>query len=336
MNATLQKLVVVSIESKIWGGRKKLRPGDIDKKSGDLPPRDLVSLGSRKVYDPDELKVFNAFKREIESLLGETGIKFAKNFALAVDEFVSRQSAVDAVIRRFDSKVAEFVVDYPAGLQRWRDKHPGHERLIEDAPTQHEVRSRFFLGYRPFAIGGADLPGSDGTPFDNTEQLVSGLAGRLYVEVATTARSMIARLHGRHDVTSRFLNPVRDMQAKLSSLVFLDPGITPMLDEIRKVLASLPNEKKLTGNHVHAVRGLLSILADPKGLRTHAAALGSSAALLLDEDDESDDGADDLLVFSAPPPASFDIRALSAVTLPEAGPADETVLVDEDMFSVEI
>jgi Protein of unknown function (DUF3150) len=44
--SVLQDVVVVSLDVHIWSGRKELRPEDLTV-SGKLPPKDLVSLGSK-------------------------------------------------------------------------------------------------------------------------------------------------------------------------------------------------------------------------------------------------------------------------------------------------
>ena len=49
-------LVVLSVT--IWSGRKKLRPEDL-KLGTEIPPEDLVSLGSKRVCNPEDLKVFH-------------------------------------------------------------------------------------------------------------------------------------------------------------------------------------------------------------------------------------------------------------------------------------
>ena len=52
MSNALNDVVVVSLDVRIWSGRKKLRPEDLTA-SGRLPPKDLVSLGSKKIFDPE-------------------------------------------------------------------------------------------------------------------------------------------------------------------------------------------------------------------------------------------------------------------------------------------
>ena len=66
MSNALNDVIVVSLDVRIWSGRKKLRPEDLTT-SGRLPPKDLVSLGSKKIFDPKALKPFAEVKRKAET-----------------------------------------------------------------------------------------------------------------------------------------------------------------------------------------------------------------------------------------------------------------------------
>ena len=47
----LDRLVAVNLDVRIWSGRKKLTAEDLSL-GADVPPEDLVSLGSKRVCDP--------------------------------------------------------------------------------------------------------------------------------------------------------------------------------------------------------------------------------------------------------------------------------------------
>lgn len=57
MSTTLRDVIVVSLNVRIWSGRKKLRPEDLTA-TGRLPPKELVSLGSKRLCHPDTLRPF--------------------------------------------------------------------------------------------------------------------------------------------------------------------------------------------------------------------------------------------------------------------------------------
>jgi hypothetical protein len=226
-------------------------------------------------------------------LCGEVGFRFAKNFAIPRSAYDNLCKKMDVVKARFDAQLATFMASYETRRQEWKAKYPTHAHIIDGGTLGRDgIKAKFFLGYQAFAINGISMRDQAGDVTDSAPTLLSGLAGRLYVEVAKTARQLQGKLIGRDTVTNRFLNPVRALESKLSGLSFLDPGIAPMVDEINRVLASLPKANGLAGNDLLAVRGLLSLLADPQGLRAHAKALGSQAALLFAEEEDDDEGTD--------------------------------------------
>ena len=47
------QLTLVMLDVRIWSGRKKLRPEDLHLSGGEIPPEELVSLGSKRVCDPE-------------------------------------------------------------------------------------------------------------------------------------------------------------------------------------------------------------------------------------------------------------------------------------------
>lgn len=50
------QLTLVVLGIRIWSGRKKLRAEDLHLSDGEIPPEELVSLGSKRVCDPEPLK----------------------------------------------------------------------------------------------------------------------------------------------------------------------------------------------------------------------------------------------------------------------------------------
>ena len=74
---TLDKLLICHIDCSIWSGRKKLRPEDFRLANGSqLPPKDVASLGSKKICDPEALANFERLKKEAQRLCEQVGVRF--------------------------------------------------------------------------------------------------------------------------------------------------------------------------------------------------------------------------------------------------------------------
>ena len=60
----LDRVVLVKVEARIYGARKKLKKEDLVLADGSkLPPDDLASLGSKRLLDPEQLAVFNRLEK---------------------------------------------------------------------------------------------------------------------------------------------------------------------------------------------------------------------------------------------------------------------------------
>ena len=80
---TLDKLLICHIDCSIWSGRKKLRPEDFRLANGSqLPPKDVASLGSKKICDPEALANFERLKKEAQRLCEQVGVRFLGGYAV--------------------------------------------------------------------------------------------------------------------------------------------------------------------------------------------------------------------------------------------------------------
>ena len=268
----LNDVVVVSLDVRIWSGRRKLRPEDLTA-SGKLPPKDLVSLGSKKIYDPKALKPFAELKRRAETLCQSIGIRFARAYAVPKAELKAVVENLNVLSEKFNQARDAFLSTYDEELTRWKQQHPGYERLIEtELLPKTVVGTKFAFGYDMFAInaveGDAEL--AQLLEKGGAGSLTLGLVGTLYQDVASEARAFVkASLVGRHEVTQKFLRPVRAIRDKLAGLSFLDPAITPLVASIDDVLLAVPKKGKISGTSLAALRGVVTLLTDPGEMRSH-------------------------------------------------------------------
>jgi len=287
MSNALHDVVVVSIDVRIWSGRKKLRPEDLTA-SGRLPPKDLVSLGSKKIFDPKALKPFGELKRRAEARCQTVGVRFARAFAIPKAAAKAIIAELNSVAEQFQAAREAFLATYDAELGRWKAQHPGYERLIEaELLPKALVASKFAFGYQVFAINAVDGDGELAglLAHGGSGTLTSGLAGALYEDVAAASRDFVRQsLAGRDCVTQKFLRPVRAIREKLAGLAFLDVAIAPLVDTIDEVLAATPARGKIDGAALAALRGVVMLLTDPARMREHGALVlqGQREGLLSD------------------------------------------------------
>lgn len=56
----LDSLVALNLNISVWSARKKMCLEDFG--GAELPPEDLASLGSKRIADPDSLKIFTTLR----------------------------------------------------------------------------------------------------------------------------------------------------------------------------------------------------------------------------------------------------------------------------------
>ena len=69
----LDSLLALNLNISVWSARKKMCLEDFG--GAELPPKDLASLGSKRIADPDSLKIFTTLKARAFNYLDRHGIR---------------------------------------------------------------------------------------------------------------------------------------------------------------------------------------------------------------------------------------------------------------------
>ena len=137
----LDRLVAVNLNVTIWSARKKLTAADFG--GVELPPEELASLGSKKICDPERLRIFTTLKARAVSRLDSLGIRFLGGWAIPEDQAAHVHTLLKLLRDEFLSAKDDFLNSYDQAIQAWVDKHPGWERLIANSPVSaDQVRNR--------------------------------------------------------------------------------------------------------------------------------------------------------------------------------------------------
>jgi len=276
ISTTLRDVMVVSLDVRIWSGRKKLRPEDLTA-TGRLPPKELVSLGSKRLCRPDALQPFLYLKRRAQVRCQAVGMRFARAFAIPKAAAKAVLSDLNTLAEQFKQARSAFLATYDEELLRWTAQYPDYARLIAtELLPKAAVASRLVFGYEVFAINAVDADAELAALLQQggAGNICLGLVGTLHQEVASESCAFVRdSLSGRDGVTQKFLRPVRAIRNKLSGLAFLDPGIAPLVGSIDEVLAAVPRAGRIDGASLAALRGVVTLLTDPARMREHGSML---------------------------------------------------------------
>lgn len=281
----LQQVVCFSLEEiSLWGARKKLRTEDLKLTQGDaLPPKDLASLGSKKIFNPKALAKFEALKKRAHVACGRIGIRFMGGYAVpesATDELAKE---LDKIGADFDIAKADFIATYAGELESWIAKHPGWEQWIRAATIPvDEVKDRIRYGWTPAKISTPDENNPDSRLNQKMTKEAGGLSGRLFKEIGEMAQKILEdSLLGKTKLNRRVLSPIRKIRGKLNGLAFLDKRVGPLITAIDDTMSQMPGDAPIEGLAVTALHGLILTLSDSERMKQYGQAIldGSPVAM---------------------------------------------------------
>jgi hypothetical protein len=278
----LDRLVAVNLDVRIWSGRKKLTAEDLSL-GDDVPPEDLVSLGSKRVCDPNSIKVFHRLKKQAERVCLTGGMRFLGGYAVPEDRTETVAAELDALGETFAKERAIFVSGYGQAIEDWIALHPQWEAAIRKAVDPASVvESRLGFGYQLYRIAPAESAG------DLAEQ-VEGLGDTLFGEVAQIARELDKSFVGKDALSQRALSTFRRIREKLGCLTFVDYRVQPVLDSLEDWLARVPGKGPVTGALFNEGFGLMLLVSDPQRMSDHGAGILALQDLIPVHEDPPED-----------------------------------------------
>lgn len=262
----LDSLLALHLEVNIWTARKKLSPEDFS--GATLPPEDLASLGSKRICDPEELRVFGTLKARAVSLLDRHGVRFLGGWAIPHSQSDVIVTELEQILNDFNTAKEEFLARYDQSVQDWIAKHSGWEQIIADSTVSADyVRSRMGFIWRLYRV----MPPDPVDPaMEGLTQEVQSLGQTLFGEVSKAATEAWHRCFaGKTEITRKALSPLKTIHYKLSNLSFVEPRVSPIADLIHTAFEHLPRRGRIDGGNLLMLQGLVSLLRDTDALVEH-------------------------------------------------------------------
>ena len=262
----LDSLLALHLEVNIWTARKKLSPEDFA--GATLPPEDLASLGSKRVCDPEVLRVFGTLKARAVSLLDRHGVRFLGGWAIPESQADAIVTELEQILRDFNAAKEDFLSRYDESVRDWIAKHSGWEQIIADSTVSADyVRSRMGFIWRLYRI----VPPDPADPvMEGLKDEVVSLGETLFGEVSKAATEAWHKCFaGKTEITRKALSPLKTIHQKLSGLSFVEPRVSPVADLIHTAFEHLPKRGRIEGANLLMLQGLVSLLRDTDALIEH-------------------------------------------------------------------
>jgi hypothetical protein len=272
------------VDYHIWSGRKKLRPEDL-KMGSALPPDALISLGSKKVCDPDALRVFHRHKKHIERLLLAVGTRFLGGYLVPNSAAAAIQAKAAAIVAQTRAAAQAFLAAYDRHIDAWCAAYPDWETAIRNAVDPLEVvRGQFRFRVQALQIETAPAIGEDTLQDDLAE-----VGETLFTEVEQLARGLEQSFLGKETLSQRAVGPFRRIYDKLNALSFVDDRIDPVVRSLRHWLGRLPTQGPIAGGLFLEGWALMRLVSDAQAMARHGAGLLALAELMPAASHEQDD-----------------------------------------------
>lgn len=257
------RLTLVILQVSIWSGRKKLRAEDLSL-NGEVPPRDLVSLGSKRVCDPDSLKNFSRIKQASERACLKLGTRFLGGYAVPTDKADELVASLSDFAKEFQSEANAFLSTYEQSVERWVQSLPEFEAPIRAAIEPVDtVRKRLSFSYQLVRISPAQNAGM-------LDEEVASLGDSVFTEIAQLARNLQSSFTGKDKLHRRALGTFNRVRDKLDCLSFVDQRLQPVVNTVDDWMSRLP-DGTIEGALFGEGYGLALLLSDSSLLAKHGA-----------------------------------------------------------------
>ncbi len=277
----LDRVVLVKVEARIYGARKKLKKEDLVLADGSkLPPDDLASLGSKRLLDPEQLSVFNRLKKEAERICLRIGTRFLGGFVIPGESATAITTELERIAQDFAAAKANFLAGYDAAVTDWVVRHPEFAGIIEKAVDSVDyVSTRLAFDFLVLTVGLPEvLPPEEVVLIES--KISRSISEQLFYEISVDANQLIEQsLLGKDQVTRSALRPIRRMRDKLDGLGFLDYRVAPIVSTIDELLERIPNTGPIEGGLLQAILATAMLLADPDKTRRHGEGLLTAQAM---------------------------------------------------------
>ncbi|MEI9697920.1 DUF3150 domain-containing protein [Moellerella wisconsensis] len=259
----LDQLILVSLDgTSITTGRRKLKKEDLGV-GADLPPDVMVSLGSKKIIDPQLINPFDRFKNQAITACLKVGIRFMGGYAIPTDKVNELVSELNIIKQGFYGYKQEFLkADFNGWINSFEEKY--RAILLREAAIDLEyLDKQIQFGFSVLHI----------TPFGNSivnENLigqVKSMSDEIFEEVASTAEKYLKNVKS-DAITQHTLNPIRAIANKLQTLAFIDSTVEGLHKYISDVLNDVPTTGKIRDKHYNDVLSLLNNLRNPKSAKS--------------------------------------------------------------------
>lgn len=230
MSQLLENVVLVFPKVSYWSGKAGTKNDEVDRSS--IP--EIVSLGSKKIFDQKAINSLAKFRKRLERLGLKYGTKFEDGFMLPCEDEADFFAEYAPIEQAYLAAKSAFISDYAENAENFIAQHPNEEVMIRSSlPDVATVENSIRISARSYRV---EL--NQGVI--DTEEVKTGI----YYEISQACRSIhndyfeSAKTIRGKALKKRFL-PINN---KLQSFAFVDSKISKILQSLQEYFSSLDDD----------------------------------------------------------------------------------------------
>ncbi|MGL1931815.1 MAG: DUF3150 domain-containing protein [Desulfotalea sp.] len=276
----LKHLMVLNLDVNIWTARKKLSPEDFN--GAILPPEQLATLGSKRVCNPEDIRIFSTLKSRAVSMLDRIGVRFLGGWGIPVGKAKEVNQELQKIFDEFMGAKSQFLSSYDNSVSDWIKQNTEWKDIIKNSIVSADyVSSRINFNWQLFQLAAPKKNMAHG----GLRTEISTLGNTLYSEIAKTAEDAWKKCYaGKTQVSQKALSPLKSIHEKLTGLSFVEPCVVPISHLIQSAFNHIPSKGFIKGTDLLMVQGVLALLRDPIAIVRHGQELiqGATPESILD------------------------------------------------------
>ncbi len=254
-------IVVVVPEFRAYGGEQVLRPEELGAAlAAQLPSRKVADLGSKKIIDPQHLKPFDKWRKQMWAIAAKRGLRVMDGYGQNPDLVQEVMAEIRAVAAKAQAQAQFIVGNWDKLVSEWASENPQWASLIRSsAPERAWVRSRFHFGVKAYPLSLEGLKAL-GITDNGLVQDVEGMGEQLVRELTEASEAMWKDFMTREKIGKNQLVPLVAMSEKAKALGFLDGRARQVAKDLTELLASLPQSGPYEKELPAILKGLRGVI----------------------------------------------------------------------------
>lgn len=249
----MNNCVYLKLDISIWTGKARLTPEDIPDAVVDMPPEALATLGSKRIFDPQALRPFNAAKTKAFRTCDQYGVRCMGGWLVDNGVLNNLTAELDKMRGEFDRSVGTFISTYEDGASNWLQQFPEWEGIIRAAlPDSTNIGKKFAFRYYVLKV-----QTENHDALDATSEAPSTAAATIAAEIARI-REQVFGDDRTSPVTSKTFSCLDTLADRCDNMSFVHPGFAHLARLLRSMVVN--------STDVNVVRAFLTGLSTPEAV----------------------------------------------------------------------